>query len=1097
MPFACPHCGHSMSVKNAKPGRFTPRCPKCMQNFVLIIPADVQAEWQTYKPDEAPPVAGSGPPKPAVAANKTTIIPTQGAPADNSSETGKFDPVVLPQASSKTTQRATMVVGGATASAPSDSETGKFEPIVAPQPAAASGTAASNPAASGTAKKTMIIPSGSAASDPKQDTGPLRGTTAGKAASSAQEATLAETPSPMSGSSASAMEATGAFEGLDAPPRSATADQEATGAFTGIDAPAASAASASSSATEATGAFEGIDAPATSAPAGASPSVTSASTKPAVTFVRKISSDATAVGAGAGRSNATRVDASSRDVTVAEPSSTAKAHPARSGDDEIPNRLGGYEIVKELGRGGMGAVYLARQISLDRPVALKVMNARWASDPVFVARFVREAYAAAQLVHHNVVQIYDIGAQDGINFFSMEFVEGRSLSDEVRKLGKLDPDVAVGYILQAARGLKFAHDRGMIHRDIKPDNLMLNNQGIVKVADLGLVKTPAMTSEDDRLSDLPDDDPNEPSSGRGSQTGLASLPTEITSAHTAMGTPAYMSPEQCRDAANVDQRADIYSLGCTLYVLLTGRPPFQGTTAIETMRMHAYEPLVPPDQVEKRVPPKISAILLKMMAKDPKDRYQNMDELITALESYLGVQSTGPFTPKEEHVQELEECVKGFNASKSAKLHGLLVKGLYSASVLIVAILALFVSAKLASGWFALTLAATATYFVLNGIAEKTYLFRKVRELVFGSRLSDFVTFGLGAIAFFAILYFAGLLWYWLGFGIAGGVLAFLLRSVLDRKIVREREPYIERAEKLLKSLRLNGLEEDAIRLFVAKYSGNVWEEFFEALFGYEAKLAARSAISRIDSGQKRERFGTWREPLIHWIDNVQRARQEAKERALLRKLEEEKLKAQGVDAQLAQEQAEAAAELLVEQAAEIKASAPQELEKTVAPTEGLAEEAPAKPVNVREMLRRVDKAPKKAKKPPVPVWKTAANWAFGWKLRFAVAVLLLLLGAMGSGLDQSKIASESAVQALFGAQATTKIGALPGAAVLAGLLLLFSMFGRGLWMTTLVMIGVVVMLFGTSFGAPAAGPLTAKQYALAVGTMIGLTGLLSSRRRD
>ena len=128
-------------------------------------------------------------------------------------------------------------------------------------------------------------------------------------------------------------------------------------------------------------------------------------------------------------------------------------------------------------------MYLARQLSLDRPVALKVMSKRWATDPVFVARFTREAYAAAQLSHPNIVQIHDIGEVDGTRFFSMEYVPGRiARRRSSSSSGKLDPETAVGYILQAARGLKHAHDRGMIHRDVKPDNLLLDDQGLVKVA---------------------------------------------------------------------------------------------------------------------------------------------------------------------------------------------------------------------------------------------------------------------------------------------------------------------------------------------------------------------------------------------------------------------------------------------------------------------------------------------------------------------------------------------------------------------------------------------------------------------------------------
>jgi len=157
------------------------------------------------------------------------------------------------------------------------------------------------------------------------------------------------------------------------------------------------------------------------------------------------------------------------------------------------HRLGGYEIIKTLGEGGMGRVYLANQTSLARNVALKVLSPRLATDAQFVSRFTREAFAAAQLTHHNVVQIHDIGvdrSKDEVetNYFSMEFVEGQTLGKLVGQVGKLDPATAVGYVLQAARGLKFAHDHGLIHRDVKPDNLLINGHGIVKVADLGLVK---------------------------------------------------------------------------------------------------------------------------------------------------------------------------------------------------------------------------------------------------------------------------------------------------------------------------------------------------------------------------------------------------------------------------------------------------------------------------------------------------------------------------------------------------------------------------------------------------------------------------------
>ena len=253
---------------------------------------------------------------------------------------------------------------------------------------------------------------------------------------------------------------------------------------------------------------------------------------------------------------------------------------------DLPERLGGYEVLRVLGKGGMGAVLLGRQLSLNRKVALKVMHPQIAQNPSFVARFTREAYAAAQLTHHNVVQIYDIGEDKGQHFFSMEFVPGRSLMDLVREQGRLAPEAAVGYILQAARGLRHGHKQGMVHRDVKPANLMVNDEGIVKVADLGLVKLPGSGSDPESVL-----------------ASLAADDVELTGTGMAVGTPAFMAPEQATSSSTVDGRADIYSLGCTLYTLVTGRPPFEGRLGSpEVMSKHLLEPVVPPEKLVKRLP---------------------------------------------------------------------------------------------------------------------------------------------------------------------------------------------------------------------------------------------------------------------------------------------------------------------------------------------------------------------------------------------------------------------------------------------------------------------------------------------------------------
>ena len=266
------------------------------------------------------------------------------------------------------------------------------------------------------------------------------------------------------------------------------------------------------------------------------------------------------------------------------PTKSAKA----GGPKVVLATLGGYQMLKLLGRGGMGAVYLARQTSLDRLVAVKVMLPKAAANPAFVARFTREAYAAAQMVHHNIVQIYDIGSAKNTQYFSMEYVKGESPKGLVRREGKLDPEHAVGYVLQAARGLKYGHDLGMVHRDVKPDNLMLNDQGIVKVADMGLVKL----SGEARPTTAP----------AGENDAALAAPAELTWAGVVMGTASYMSPEQTTDSSAVGTAADVYSLGCTLYVLLTGKPPFEGKTVMEVLTKHATAPVVRPEAVVKRVP---------------------------------------------------------------------------------------------------------------------------------------------------------------------------------------------------------------------------------------------------------------------------------------------------------------------------------------------------------------------------------------------------------------------------------------------------------------------------------------------------------------
>lgn len=645
-------------------------------------------------------------------------------------------------------------------------------------------------------------------------------------------------------------------------------------------------------------------------------------------------------------------------------------------------RLGGYELVRKLGQGGMGTVYLARQVSLDRPVAVKVLAPRLADDPQFVARFTREAYAAAQLTHHNVVQIHDIGAQDESHYYSMEYVHGQSLAQLVKNQGKLDPEVAVGYILQAARGLKFAHDQGMIHRDVKPDNLLLNHQGIVKVADLGLVKTPGSAETVMKGN----------ASTRQADTRLGR--GDVTEANAMMGTPAYMAPEQAVDATKVDVRADIYSLGCTLYDLLTGRPPFVGNSAVEVMTKHAREAVVPPDRLVKHIPPRLSQIVLRMIAKKPDERYATADLLVADLEKYLGIESSGPFTPSEDLTGQLEAASRGFANASAASLRNNIARGFLALSTLGVVGLAILGWTTLAAGMFALGLFTVVSYFILRGITQRTHLFGKLRQLAASGTIGDWLKTLAGGLLIMAAIVLLGWFWVWLGFAVVSVGLAAAFHFGLDAMVRKQREPYLKQIEQMMMSMRMRGVDETAIRHFVCRYAGNGWEELYETLFGYEAKIDARQRWARGQRGLPRKRFLPLRDPIIQWIDAKLQEGRADRDRRLIQSAEVRAMEAQGVSEMEARRKAKNRAEAIVAAAAEVRQTALRQA-ATVAP--GMTPAPPAVASKLRELTEE-----KPASEIPATFQRERSSYItrryggplemlFGNTMRFVCGAIILL----------------------------------------------------------------------------------------------------------
>jgi len=269
----------------------------------------------------------------------------------------------------------------------------------------------------------------------------------------------------------------------------------------------------------------------------------------------------------------------------------------------MPEKIGHYTIVSQLGRGGMGVVYKAHEEALNRFVAIKVLTEGLTEDATFLQRFVREAQAAAGLSHPNIVQIFFIGEDGGHPYFVMEYVTGRSLNHVLREEGRVGNPRASQMILQAAHGLAAAHDKGIIHRDIKPANLILDDRGMIKIADFGLA--------------LPVDAEN-----------------RLTATGMMVGTPGYLAPEQCR-GEKIDHRTDIYALGITYYQLLTGQAPFKGESPLALLKQILDEE--PPDvtTLNPDVDPESRRILQKMICKDREQRYQDCHQLVADLEEYL------------------------------------------------------------------------------------------------------------------------------------------------------------------------------------------------------------------------------------------------------------------------------------------------------------------------------------------------------------------------------------------------------------------------------------------------------------------------------
>ncbi len=292
------------------------------------------------------------------------------------------------------------------------------------------------------------------------------------------------------------------------------------------------------------------------------------------------------------------------------------------------HQIPGYKILGKLGAGAMAIVYKGIQLSLNREVAIKILPKKFSENPEYVERFYKEGQAAAKLNHNNIVQAFDVGEAGGYHYFVMEYVQGKTIHEDMAKGKIYSEQEAVEIIIQVASALAHAHSCGLIHRDVKPKNIIINTDNIVKLADMGLARA---TSD---------------------------IEAAKTEEGKAYGTPYYIAPEQIRGEIDIDGRADIYGLGATFYHMMTGRVPFMADDPSDVMRKHLREQLIPPDHINTTLSAGISEVIEVMMAKKKSDRYNNAEELLIDLESIQ--QGQPPVAAHQRFdVSELEQLEEG------------------------------------------------------------------------------------------------------------------------------------------------------------------------------------------------------------------------------------------------------------------------------------------------------------------------------------------------------------------------------------------------------------------------------------------------------
>ena len=730
---------------------------------------------------------------------------------------------------------------------------------------------------------------------------------------------------------------------------------------------------------------------------------------------------------------------------------------------DLPRRVAGYRVLRELGRGSLGTLVLARQAANGREVALRVVRPEWACLPKYVARLTRDAYAAAAIRHPNLARLLDFDEGQGRVIFAGERVDGASLAD---RRGALKPREAVAIALQAARGLQHAHRQGLTHGRVTPKSVFVTADGLIKVTDLGLTLTPAALADEEARASAP-------------------LPLGTTAEADAWA-------EAVRD--------DLRGLGRTLAQALNGRAETDPTALIAS-----------------GLPANVVEVVRNLADRKSPGAFGDMGQAVAALERLLGGRSAEAGTPRPEDVGRLAASASAFQESPAARVRSQAVWGGVAALLGFVLLALLLRRPTAAVSFLGLGVMTAVAYLVLDGRARGSERLGEIRALLVGGRGTDRL---VGAAAF--VLLAAGLVvlrlhWAWLLFGLLALLIAGALQRWLDPRAEAERKAAVDDARGVVKSLRLQGVGEDAVRRLVRSSSAPVWEPFFGAVFGEDAVRAARERGDRGVRAWVRNRAVPWRDGLSAWVEARLDDRRAERDRAHLQAVEERGLVAGGVNLLTARRKARRIAEAMVAVAAEARASArggdPDPGHgPTLARVVREAAETPESALVEREHGLIGGEAPR------------VLGLLTGPRTRFLLGALLL--AGFLAWVHQNEVISagqirEAAAKAVnapdrLAALRETRIDVrlppkttplrlpfLPGPvarwfggfpAGASGLILVVSSLFAGSRVGWFAAPGAAVALFGPSLGMPRVGPLDPASASTAAGAGLAALGLLFGR---